>query len=36
MSDTFAYRPKFVDIRVKKPGAAGGRRASRANGLATI
>lgn len=22
MSDTFAYRPKFVDIRVKKPGAA--------------
>jgi len=21
MSDTFAYRPKFVDIRVKKPGA---------------
>jgi hypothetical protein len=23
MADTFAYRPKFVDIRVKKPGAAG-------------
>ncbi len=22
MSDAFAYRPKFVDIRVKKPGAA--------------
>jgi hypothetical protein len=22
MSETFAYRPKFVDIRVKKPGAA--------------
>ncbi len=22
MSETFAYRPKFIDIRVKKPGAA--------------
>jgi hypothetical protein len=27
MSDTFAYRPKFVDIRVKKPGAEAPDRA---------